>query len=127
MKSSTLNGRSILIAEDEPLIALDIAEAFKDVGATTVVTSTLHHALVLVEHHSLSAAVLYHALPDGDSSPLCERLEERKLPFVVYSGLVNLHGACAKGAHIKKPENPKVLVSMVERLIADKSPSAPAS
>ena len=58
MESSTLSGRSILIAEDEPLIALDIAEAFKDAGATTVVTATLHHALVLVEHGGLSAAVL---------------------------------------------------------------------
>jgi DNA-binding response OmpR family regulator len=127
MESSTLNGRSILIAEDEPLIALDIAEAFKEAGAAIVVTSTVHHALVLVEHDDLSAAVLDHALHDGDSSPLCQRLNERKLPFVVYSGLGKLHGACAKGPHIKKPENPKVLVSMVERLIADQSPSAPAS
>ena len=118
MENSTLSGRSILIAEDEPLIALDIAEAFKDAGATTVVTSTLHHALILVEHEGLSAAVLDHSLPDGDSSPLCQRLDERMLPFVVYSGLGNLHGACAKGAHIKKPENPRVLVSMVARLIA---------
>jgi CheY-like chemotaxis protein len=57
MESSTLSGRSILIAEDEPLIALDIAEAFKDAGATTIVTSTIHYALVLVEHDGLSAAV----------------------------------------------------------------------
>ena len=82
-------------------------------------TATLHHALVLVEHDGLPAAVLDHTLPDGDSSALCRRLDERKLPFVVYSGLGEMHGACAKGAHIKKPENPKVLVSMVERLIAD--------
>jgi DNA-binding response OmpR family regulator len=119
MDSSTLCGRSILIAEDEPLIALDIAEAFKDAGARTVVTSTLHHALVLVEHDDLSAAVLDHALPDGDSSPLCRRLEERMVPFVVYSGLGNLHGACAQGVQVKKPENPKALVAMVARLIAD--------
>jgi DNA-binding response OmpR family regulator len=127
MESSTLSGRSILIAEDEPLIALDIAEAFKDAGAEVTVTSTLHHALVLVEHDGLSAAVLDHALHDGDSSPLCQRLDERKLPFVVYSGLGKLHGACAKGAHIKKPENPQVLVSMVERLIAGNSPTTWAS
>ena len=107
MESSSLSGRSILIAEDEPLIALDIAEAFKDAGATTVVTSTLHQALVLSEHDGLSGAVLDHALPDGDSSQLCQRLDERMLPFVVYSGLGNLHGACAKGAHIKKPEKPQ--------------------
>ena len=91
----------------------------KCAGATTVVTSTLHQALVMVEHDGLSAAVLDHLLPDGDSSPLCQRLDERMLPFVVYSGLGNLHGACAKGAHIKKPENAKVLVSMVAQLIAD--------
>ena len=127
MEGSTLSGRSILIAEDEPLIALDIAEAFKDAGATPVVTSTVHHALVLVEHDGLSAAVLDHALPDGDSSPLCQRLDERMLPFVVYSGFGNLHGPCAKGAHIKKPENPKALVSMVASLIAGNGPTASTS
>ena len=55
MESCTLSGRSILIAEDEPLIALDIAEVFKRVGAAIVVTSTVQHALVLVEHDDLSA------------------------------------------------------------------------
>jgi hypothetical protein len=52
MECSTLRGRSILITEDEPLIALD---------AQIIVTSTIHHALVLVEHDGLSAAVLDHA------------------------------------------------------------------
>jgi DNA-binding NtrC family response regulator len=126
MESSSLNGRSILIAEDEPLIALDIAQAFEDAGAEIVVTSTLHHALVLVEHDGLSAAVLDHALHDGDSSPLCQRLNERKLPFVIYSGLGKLHGACAKGEHIKKPANPKMLVTMVARLIEGDSLTASA-
>ena len=127
MESPTLSGRSILIAEDEPLIALDIAQAFEDAGAEIVVTSTLHHALVLVEHDGLSAAVLDHALHDGDSSPLCQRLNERKLPFVIYSGLGKLHGACAKGDHIKKPANPKMLVTMVARLIEGDSPTTSAS
>ena len=71
MESSILSGCSIRnSAEDEPLIALDIAEAFKEAGAATVVTSTLHQALVLGEHDGLSAAVLDHVLSDGDSSPL---------------------------------------------------------
>jgi DNA-binding NtrC family response regulator len=126
MESSSLNGRSILIAEDEPLIALDIAQAFEDAGAEIVVTPTLHHALVLVEHDGLSAAVLDHALHDGGSSPLCQRLNERKLPFVIYSGLGKLHGACAKGEHIKKPANPKMLVTMVARLIEGDSLTASA-
>jgi DNA-binding response OmpR family regulator len=113
MESPTLHGRSILIVEDEPLIALDIAQAFEDAGAEIVVTSTLHHALVLVEHDGLSAAVLDHALHDGDSSPLCQRLDQLSLPFVIYSGLGKLHGACAKGVQVAKPEDPKALVVII--------------
>jgi DNA-binding response OmpR family regulator len=116
-KAPRLAGARSLIAEDEPLIALDIAKAFDEAGTAIVVTSTVHHALALVEHDGLSAAVLDHALHDGDGSPLCQRLNERKLPFVVYTGLGKLHGACAKGVQVAKPENPKMLVSMVARLI----------
>lgn len=123
MESPTLLGRSILIVEDEPLIALDIAQAFEDAGAEIVVTSTLHHALVLVEHDGLSGAVLDHALHDGDSSPLCQRLDQRRLPFVIYSGLGKLHGACAKGVQVAKPEDPKALVVIIANLISGATPS----
>ena len=123
MESPTLHGRSILIVEDEPLIALDIAQAFEDAGAEIVVTSTLHHALVLVEHDGLSAAVLDHALHDGDSSPLCQRLDQRSLPFVIYSGLGKLHGACANGVQVAKPEDPKALVVIIANLIKGATPS----
>ena len=122
MERPTLHGRSILIVEDEPLIAFDLAQAFEDAGAAIVVTSTLHHALVLVEHDGLSAAVLDHALHDGDSSPLCKRLDERKLLFVIYSGLGKLHGACAKGVQVAKPEDPEALVVIVANLISGAAP-----
>ena len=69
MERPTLHGRSILVVEDEPVIALDIAQAFERVGAQVIVSTTLHDAMVLVEHDSLSAAVLDHVLQDGDSSP----------------------------------------------------------
>ena len=124
MESATFHGCCILVVEDEPLIAMDIAQAFKDVGAETIAASTLHHALVLVEHDGLSAAVLDHALHDGDSSPLCQRLNERELPFVVYTGLGKLQGACAVGVQVAKPENPKALVSIVGRLIGGREPTA---
>ena len=49
---------------------------------------TLKEALVLVEHDGLSLAILDHALGDGDSTRLCERLRERGIPFLIYSGLL---------------------------------------
>ncbi len=77
MQRTTLEGRSILIVEDEPLIALDIALEFEGTGAALTTTNTLDHAKVLVEHDGLSAAILDHALGDKDSSVLCARLKER--------------------------------------------------
>jgi DNA-binding response OmpR family regulator len=124
MQPTGLEDRAILIVEDEPVIAMDVAQAFERAGAATAVTSTLHHALVLVEDENLSAAVLDHVLSDGDSSPLCRRMKERGLPFVVYSGLGKLDGPCAFGAQVAKPEKPAVLVSMVAKLLQGEAPHA---
>jgi CheY-like chemotaxis protein len=73
MQRATLEGRSILVVEDQPLIAMDISQAFAPTGAA-ITTTTLTHALTLVEHKGLSGAILDHALGDGDSSLLCARL-----------------------------------------------------
>ena len=86
MRRPTLEGRSILVVEDDPLILMDIALAFEATGAAMTMTNTLKHALLLVEHDGLSGAILDHALGDGDSSVLCSRLGERGIPFMIYSG-----------------------------------------
>ena len=62
MDSDSLAGRLILICEDEPLIALDIANAFTNEGARVVTARSLRDALVAVENSGLSAAILDHAL-----------------------------------------------------------------
>lgn len=49
MKGS-LTGRSILVVEDEPLIAMAISQALEESGAEVTTTNTLRHALLLVEH-----------------------------------------------------------------------------
>ena len=77
MARPSLEGRSILIVEDEPLIVMDITQQFEVTGAALTTTNTLKHALILVEHDGLSGAILDHALPDGDSSELCTRLKGR--------------------------------------------------
>jgi DNA-binding response OmpR family regulator len=80
--TSKVAGRSILIVEDEPLIAMEIVDAFKAAGAVVTATFSFKQALVLVEHDGLAAAILDHALGDDDSSQLCARLKERDIPFV---------------------------------------------
>jgi DNA-binding response OmpR family regulator len=124
MQGPTLLGRSILVVEDEPLIAMDISKTFEHTGAAMTTTNTLRHALLLVEHDGLSAAILDHALGDGDSSLLCARLTERGIPFLIYSGFERFEGACKGAPHINKPASPAVLVAAVEDLLRDRVQAA---
>ena len=117
MQRPSLEGRSILIVEDEPLIVMDITQAFEATGAALTTTNTLKHALILVEHDGLSGAILDHALRDGDSSPLCARLKERGIPFMIYSGFTTREGACKGALHISKPAAEGALVAAMEGLI----------
>lgn len=117
MQRPSLEGRSLLVVEDQPLIAMDITQAFEATGAAVTTTNTLKHALLLVEHDGLSGAILDHALGDGDSSQLCERLTERRIPFMIYSGYPHVGGACQHALHVEKPATHEALVSAMEGLI----------
>ena len=114
-----LTGRLVLIAEDEPLIALDMTLAFEDEGAWVTRARTLNEALLGVEDRALSVAILDHALSDGDSLKVYARLKERNIPFVTYSGYDDL--GCVGGVHVKKPASMSVLVTTVRDLIAHHS------
>ncbi len=115
-----LAGRLVLIAEDEPLIALDLTLAFEDEGAWVVRTRTLKEALAGVEDRNLSVAILDHALSDGDSSQICDRLKERNIPFIAYSGYDHPRGPCLGGVHIKKPASMALLVTTAKGLLAQR-------
>ena len=118
MQRPTLDGRSILIVEDNPLIAMDLNLAFEHTGAELTSTNTLKHALLLVEHDGLSGAILDHALGDGDSSLLYKRLKARGIPFLIYSGYTA--EAIKQGLpYISKPATHRELVAATEGLIRE--------
>ena len=113
----------ILVVEDEPLIALDISMAFENTGAHLTTTNTVKHARLLVEGDGLSAAMLDHALPDGDSAALCERLMQLGIPFLMYSGLPNADGPCKDSPHLYKPASHEQILDAMEALIRDNKAS----
>ena len=117
MQRPSLEGRHVLIVEDEPIIAYDIAQAFEPTGAVLTTTTTLEHALILAQQDNLSAAILDHALPDGDSSELCKILKQRDIPFIVYSGLGPSSAACKEARHLSKPADPQLLVTVLQDMI----------
>lgn len=118
MEAASLNGRSILVVEDQPLIALDITQELEEAGATVTTTTTLKHALILVEHHGLSGAILDHGLGDEDSSKLCTRLKERGIPFILYSGFPSVDGDSSAGLYMAKPASDGALSAAMGKLIS---------
>jgi CheY-like chemotaxis protein len=84
--SKALAGCSILIVEDEPLIALEVHAAFRATGASIVSAANTKEALRTINLPDLSAAVVDINLDGGDCSLVCKRLSERSIPFVFYTG-----------------------------------------
>jgi len=88
VESIVLAGRSILVVEDEPLLCLDITRRLQDAGANVFAASHLEKALGLAEHPELSAGVLDFDLRKADSTAICWKLFDRRIPFVFHTGRV---------------------------------------
>lgn len=117
----SLVGHSVLVIEDEPVIALDIAYAFECAGACVVISRSLNGALALVEADGWVAAVLDPASGDGESSRFCERLKKRDIPIVLYTGYRQCEGACRDGIRVSRQAGPALLVRAVEELVQGRS------
>jgi len=117
MPGTGLDGHSVLVVEDEPLIALDVAEAFEKAGAVVFTVRSLAEATPFVEHDGLAAAIIDFGLGDDDASALCLRLEERRIPFILHSGYSHHPPACGNGIVILKPASPATLVETVVGLL----------
>jgi DNA-binding response OmpR family regulator len=117
MAALSLTGQIILVVEDEPLIALDIAHCLQAEGASVKTAHSLAEGLRLAQHPDLSAAILDFGLHDGESTELCERLKGRGLPFVLHSGYECVADVCRSGILLPKPATREQLLATVRRIL----------
>ena len=66
-----LTGRSILVVEDDLIVAQSITDCLQDAGAQVVIARKTSDALPMVENADFAAAVLDFDLRDGDTSIIC--------------------------------------------------------
>jgi hypothetical protein len=88
-QSADLKGRRLLIAEDEYMIALDMAEFFKNAGAEVIgPAGSVKDALALVvsEGGRLDGALLDVNLHNDKIYPVAEALSAEGVPFVFTTG-----------------------------------------
>jgi len=116
--SFRLTGVSILVVEDEPLIALEVTSLLQSAGAQVVGARTCQAGLVAIEQYRVFAAVLDYALIGDNVAPLCRALAERKIPFMFYSGCSELERSYAKAVIVQKPARGEALLGAMAGLVA---------
>ena len=99
---------SVVVLEDEALIALDVEEALRDAGFNVLaVMSSCADALEWLEANSPDIAVLDIDLRDGNCVSIAGLLCARNIPFVVHSGSSSGSGyhdpIFLKGRWVSKP------------------------
>jgi DNA-binding NtrC family response regulator len=83
-----LRGKRILICEDEPYIALNLAASVEDAGGEVIgPASSVREAMALLEGTTVSGAILDVHLIDRDVTPVAETLLERGVPVIVQTGV----------------------------------------
>ena len=116
---SGLNGRRILVVEDEALIAMLVEDALLEAGAVVLgPAATVEEALALFEAEQPEAAVLDINLAGQSSTPVADLLNDHAIPFVVATG----YGAAGLPERhrdvpvLAKPYDPRDLITALEKV-----------
>ena len=89
--TSPLQGRRILIVEDDVLLALELEDMLLDAGCEVVgPVAHLEKALVVIQSNALDGALMDLNLRGELSYPAIEALRERGVPVIVASGYAEL-------------------------------------
>ena len=82
-----LNGRRILVVEDEPIVAMMVEDMLEELGAIVVgPVSTVEAALALLDDGAIDAALLDVNLGEERSHGVGDALRARAIPFVFATG-----------------------------------------
>jgi DNA-binding response OmpR family regulator len=114
---------TVLIVEDEWLIAEMLQEALKDAGfEIRGPAPRVSEALDLIAANGLDAAVLDVSLRGESSFPIARALAERAIPFAFMTGYVNkdFPEEFKDRPVLNKPVDVRKLVSCVQSLLAIK-------
>jgi DNA-binding NtrC family response regulator len=110
-----LDGRRVLVVEDEPLLAIDYCKELSGEGAEIVGPfNRAAQALACLELEAVDVAVVDYALADQNSASLQSALEQRGIPFVVVTGYPRVLVRRDEEQNVlAKPVSPELLCAAV--------------
>ena len=111
----------ILVAEDEPLIALDLCDTVETAGyAVDGPFEDISSAMLSFQKHKPDLAILDVQLSDGNVFPLAEQLMAEDVPVIFHSGQYGIEdvgerfpAACA----LSKPCPPANIIDSVQQVL----------
>ncbi len=121
MDTNSNSRPSVLILEDEALIALDLHDELRDAGYEVAGPfTTCAAALSWLQTATPDTAILDAALKDGPCRAIAQELTRREVPFLIYSGYHEDRLLLAEFPHvtwIEKPAPCSVLVEACQQIV----------
>ena len=120
-----LDGARILVAEDETLIAMDIADHLESFGAKVIgPASTLREGIRLASSEKFDTALLDFNLFDGEVTPLLDALARGGVAIVVYTGRGVPRDLMARHPRLTIVPKPAPMHRLIAELAAAREASA---
>lgn len=118
-----LNGARVLVVEDEPLIALELAQIIEEAGGVVTASErTLAQALRLAKNLHFDVALLDVRVRDGTTFEVAAVLSEKNIPFLFCTGdsehreeFKNWPGVLV----ITKPHRPELVIEKLTKLLTE--------
>ena len=112
-----LNRAYVLVAEDQPFIALDLALAIEDADGEVVgPVASVKEALALLATNAVDAAILDCDLVGGDCSPIVELLAVRGVPVIIQTGVGLPANLAGRFPHLVVHIKPCVAAKLIAQL-----------
>ncbi|AKI02520.1 Response regulator receiver domain protein [Hoeflea sp. IMCC20628] len=112
---------SILVLEDQPLIALDLEELLSGAGFDNLtLLSSCAEAESWLKSNRPDAAILDINLRDGECTEVAHILAARSIPFIIHSGNLKAEADSVflRGTWIAKPAQPHALLTALHISLA---------
>ncbi len=120
MSAGQLQGRTILVLEDEPLVRLDVSSILRAEGARIHSPHTVAEAVTVIRNQALSLALLDVNLGENDCSEICQLCAARGIPVIFHTGYTPEHVAKTwpQAVVLSKPVTPRQIIDIVADVLA---------
>lgn len=113
---------SVLLLEDEPLIAMALEDDLRFAGFSVTIAMSVEDAVNWLDGNSPDLAIVDVMLSDGPAEDVAARLSQSNIPFVVHTGdLKDMHHDTpfAAGLWVSKPASSSDILDALNKLLAD--------